>query len=286
MSENTWRTAGTCGRRGVYQRGGTRIRSGDPLGIFQVEIERPESAALMVMPPVIPLPSIEVMPGGWLGDGRPRPDAPEKTVSAATVREYAAGDSLRLVHWPSSARRGELFVRLLDGAPAGDWWIALDFDAGVQAAYDEGDSTGELGVILAASLADQGLRNHRPVGLIANGEPPLWIRPQFGADRRWEMLRALATLNPGQTSLALAWRGISPTVVLIDPATFGASDAAGPLAHTLAEMGLAHHVVTRDLLQRPESRPGERGQWDWHITTTGKAIPTRTPGDMAWKKLA
>jgi uncharacterized protein (DUF58 family) len=319
VSENSWRTSGTCTRRGVYQLGGSLIRSGDPLGIFRVEIEQTESATLMVMPPVIPLPSIEVAPGGWLGEGRPRPNAPEKTVSAATVREYNQGDSLRLVHWPTTARLNKPFVRLLEGAPAGDWWIALDFDRASQAGYDESDSTAELGVILAASLADQGLRDHRSVGLLANGEPPLWIRPQPGEHRRWEILRALATLDPGRTALAdllasagpalgrqaslvvitpsmksdwlaplahLYWRGIIPTVILIDPSTFGAAARPAALDRVLTEMGLAHHIVTRDLLQRPEARPGAQGQWNWHISTSGKAVPTRTPGDMAWRKLA
>jgi uncharacterized protein (DUF58 family) len=318
-SENTWRTSGTCTRRGVYQLGGTLICTGDPLGIYRVEIEQPESAALMVMPPVIPLPSIEVAPGGWLGEGRPRPDAPEKTVSAASVREYLAGDSLRLVHWPTTARRNELYVRLLEGAPAGDWWVALDFDAAAQAGTDESDSTAELGVILAASLADQGLRNHRSVGLLANSDPPLWIRPQPGEHRRWEILRALAMLEPGRTSLAhllqsagpslgrqaslviitpsmdsdwlrpllhLYWRGIIPTVILIDPSTFGAATEAGAMGQVLTENGIAQHVVTRDLLRRPEARPGERGRWDWHISTTGKAVARRTPGDMAWRRLS
>jgi uncharacterized protein (DUF58 family) len=319
MSENTWRTSGTCTRRGVYQLGGTLLRTGDPLGIYRVEIDKPESAALMVMPPVIPLPSIEIAPGGWIGEGRPRPNAPEKTVSAASVREYAAGDSLRLVHWPTTARRAELFVRQLDGAPAGDWWVALDFDASAQAGADEADSTAELGVILAASLADQGLRDHRSVGLLANGEPPLWIRPQAGEHRRWTILRSLATLAPGSTSLAhllessgpalgrqaslvvitpsmesdwlrplthLLWRGIIPTVVLIDPSTFGAASDTAAMQQVLTDLGIAHHVVTRELLQRPEARPGEHGRWDWHISATGKAIARRTPGDMAWKRLS
>ena len=35
----------------------------------------------------------------------------------------------------------------------------------------------------------------------------------------------------------------------------------------------------------PEARPGWRGQWEWRISPTGKAIPVRPPGDMAWRKL-
>ncbi|HEY2980018.1 MAG TPA: DUF58 domain-containing protein [Anaerolineales bacterium] len=318
MSETSWRTSGTCARRGVYKLGGTTILTGDPLGIYQLEIDQPESATLMVMPPVISLPSIKVAPGGWLGEGRPRPNASEKTASAATLRQYVPGDSLRLVHWPSTARHNELYIHLLEGAPAGDWWLALDLDRAVQAGLDEADSTTELGIILAASLADQGLRARRPVGLLVNSQSPAWMRPQPGEQRRWEILRTLATLDPGDTTLAhlltsagasfghqsslivitpstdsswlqplagLMWRGITPTVILIDASSFGAATDTKSMDGVLTDMGIAHHIVTRDLLQAPEARPGETGQWDWRIMPTGKAVPMHRPSDMTWKKL-
>ncbi len=159
QSQNIWHTTGLCYRRGVYTLGYTTMRSGDPFGIHRVEIVQPEAVTLMVMPPVIALPSIEITPGGWLGEGRPRPNASEQTVSAAAVRQYAPGDSMRLIHWRTTARLNEPYVRTLEGAPAGDWWIVLDFDRLVQVHGDESETTEELGVILAASLADRGLRS-------------------------------------------------------------------------------------------------------------------------------
>ncbi|MEZ4611518.1 MAG: DUF58 domain-containing protein [Caldilineaceae bacterium] len=41
------------------------------------------------------------------------------------------GDSLRHIHWPSSAHRGELIVKELELEPSGDVWIVLDLDAAV-----------------------------------------------------------------------------------------------------------------------------------------------------------
>ncbi len=315
---NNWQTAGICSRRGVYLLGGTSLRTGDPFGLYTIEIDYPKTATLMVTPPVMPLPSIEVTPGGYLGEGRPRPNEPEQTVSAASVREYAPGDSLHLVHWPTTARHGKLFVRDLEGAPAGDWWVALDFDSSVQAG--EGwESTTELGVILAASLVDRGLRARRSVGMLASGKQPLWMRPSGGEQRRWEVLHALATLEPGAPSLAelleragpalgrhaslivitpstqsewldqiahLYWRGIIPTVILMDPATFGAPQNAESTANTLTQMNVPHHVVTRELLDRPEAHPGQQGQWEWHVTATGRAIAERKPANLSWRRLS
>jgi len=59
-----WRTRGTCRRRGVFTLGPTSLLTGDPLGIFRVELRYPVSMPFMVMPPVVSLPSIEVASGG------------------------------------------------------------------------------------------------------------------------------------------------------------------------------------------------------------------------------
>jgi len=314
---NTWRTRGLCTRRGVYTLGGTTLRSSDPFGIYSVEIHHPESARLVVMPPVISLPSVEILPGGWMGEGRPRPNVPEQTVNAVTVREYLQGESLKQVHWPTSARRKKLYTRIMDGAPANDWWIVLDADSNVQAGQGP-ENTLELGVIAAASLADRGERARHSVGLLASGSRTVWLKPQLGEPHRLEIMHALAALELGHLPLSellerasptlgqrnslivitssiksdwltslthLLWKGINPTILLMDPASFGAPEHADLLMDALAHMGIPRFILTRDLLQRPEARPGWRGQWEWRIMPTGKAVPARLPGDMTWKRL-
>lgn len=316
-ASNVWHTSGMCMRRGVYELGGTTLRSGDPFGIYTVEIFLPEKSTLVVMPPVISLPSVEITPGGWMGDGRPRPNIMDQTVNVSTVREYVYGDSPKLIHWPTTARRGKFYSRQMDGAPASDWWIALDADSNVQVGKDW-ENTIELGIILAASLAERGLRARHSVGLVASGTQTIWLKPQSGEHQRLDILRSLATLEPGQLSLAellehanptlgnrmslivitpsitnewlpsltqLLWKGISPTVLLIDPASFDSPQSADPLANLLAEMGIPRFILNRSLLQRPEAHPGWKGQWEWRITPSGKAVSTRPPGDLTWKRL-
>ncbi len=58
-----WKTTGTCTRRGLFCLGPTTLRSGDPLGLCSLEIQHPNSTMLLVLPPVLPLPPIE-MPVG------------------------------------------------------------------------------------------------------------------------------------------------------------------------------------------------------------------------------
>ncbi len=316
-STNQWLTEGICARRGVYFLGGATLTTGDPFGIFTVHIEDPARATLMVMPPVAPLPPLEITPGGYSGDGRPLPHAPELTVNANSVRAYAPGDSLRLIHWPTTARQGKPFVRLFDGAPASDWWILLDLHA--QAQLGNGpDSTDEHGIILAASLAERGLRARRSVGLIVNGQSLGWLPPRPGENQKWDMLRALALAERGPTPLPhllerirpalgrtaslviitpdmqpswlnallpLRWRGIQTTALLLEPRSFGGAANPAALTAALSQMGIAHHLIPRGLLDQAEAHLSPH-RWEWRITPRGRAIPIRTPGDPTWRRLS
>jgi uncharacterized protein (DUF58 family) len=306
-----------CTRRGLFSLGPTGLRSSDPFGIYSLEINDPATRTLMVMPPVVPLPSIEVAPGGRSGEGRPRQNAPERTVSSSSVREYFPGDSLRWIHWRTTARRNKPFVRIYDGTPAGDWRILLDLENGVQSG--EGwDSTVEHSIILAASLADRGLRLRRAVGLAANGNELIWLPPDDSPAQRFAILRALAVAEPGSTSLGtmlrnmekdirshtsiilitpslsnewveallpLMWRGVTPTILLLDPTSFGSQGDSHPLLGMLGEMGVAHYVITKDLLDLQQARPGQAGRWEWRVSGRGKAVLVRKPGDMSWRGL-
>jgi len=314
---NQWRKKGTCNQRGLYQLGDTSLVTGDPFGIYSVTLTDPSKATLMVMPPVVPLPHLDIIPGGYSGEGRPLPDAPERTVDASSVREYVPGDSIRLMHWKTTARHDKPYVRLFDGTPASDWWILLDLQSEVQVGSG-GDSTEELGVILAASLADHGLRAHRGVGLVVNGKMLDWLPPRTGSGQRWEILRRLALASPGKTSLGevlerarpnlgrngslliitATWRtdwfvalpsllrsGIRPTVLLLDLHSFDDKRDNSGIAAELKKMHITCHLLPREMFDLPEAQPGMRGQWEWRVSPLGKAIPVHAPEDNSWRRL-
>jgi hypothetical protein len=54
----------------------------------------------------------------------------------------------------------------------------------------------------------------------------------------------------------------------------------------LTGLGISCHVITRDLLDQPEARPGQEGQWEWRVLGTGRAVAVRRPRDTAWKVLS
>ena len=314
-----WNMAGTCTRRGLYTIGPARLRSADPLGLFSVETRESASTVLLVLPPVLPIPKIEVAAGGRAGESRrERRSALETTVSVDTVREYIPGDPLSAIHWPTSARREALYVRQFEHTPSSDWWIFLDLEKGAQAGEGE-DSTVEHGVILAASLADKGLRAGHAVGLVTCGGKELsWIPPKHTPGQLMDILRALALATTGETSLeellareSRSLRGgaslilvtpnveakwlpallrmrdnrIAATVLLFDPLSFGGAGDARQALGLMERYGIAHSLVPRELLDRPEARPGREGQWEWRTVGQGKAVPVRKPKDTAWRRL-
>lgn len=316
-----WQSDGICTRRGVFSLGPTSVRTGDPFGLYSVRLHYTESLALMVTPPIVTLPAIEVAPGGRAGEGRrPRVHTLERAVSAAGVRDYRPGDSLRWVHWRISAHRDDLFIRIFDSTPASDWWIVLDLDQRVQVGQGW-DSTVEHGVILAASLASRGLLSGRAVGLVTYGEDLAWLPPQGGDGQRLAILQALALascgnrplkgllreawtrptssqrasliiITPGvednwvETLLPLLRRGAAPTVLLLDPNSYGGTGDLSGLVALLGSLGIARYAITRDLLDQPEAQPGKRGHWEWRVLPTGHVIPVRQPHDRAWKRLS
>ncbi len=308
-----WTTQGVCERRGAFMLGPTTLRTGDPFGIFTVEICNPTATQIFVLPPIVPLPAIDVAAGGRAGEGRPKRNAPERTVAASTVRGYVSGDDLRWIHWPTSARRDSLHVRLFENTPSGDWWIFLDLEARVQT-----HNTDEHAIILAASLIDRGLRDGHAVGLVTHGDSLVRLPPTVGSGAKLDMLRALALVTPGSVSLAdlltrarpplrelasiivitpnvegdwiesllpLLWRGAVPTVLALDPASFGGESSADGIQSTLADLRITNYRITRDLLDRPEAHPGKQGQWQWRISATGHASLADKPGDLEWKAL-
>ena len=55
-----WTMAGVCYHRGVFNLGPTSLRMGDPLGLFVVIKHNPVTIPLLVLPPILNLPGIQV----------------------------------------------------------------------------------------------------------------------------------------------------------------------------------------------------------------------------------
>jgi uncharacterized protein (DUF58 family) len=303
-----WNFTAPCNQRGFFHLGDADILTGDPFGIFEVTIHASQRTSVLVLPQIATLPEMRIAPSGAFGDGQPRRNAPEQTIHASTVREYAHGDSTRLIHWPTTARTNKVFVRLMESAPEGDWWILLDLDK--ENMLGSGwDSIEEQSVTLAASLADKGLRSRKSVGLISSGKELTWITPKKGEGQRWEIMQALALAKQGDLSLntvlerirpslgkhhsliivtastkpdwlnsllPLSKRGIIPTIILLDASTFGGDVSAKNVAADLELHGIECHVIPHGIIKPPEAITKQHVHWTWHTTSTGEFVPVRS----------
>lgn len=99
-------------RRGVYKTAGLTLSCAAPFGIVRRQRKIEAHAGLTVYPVYVDLPSFPLLesqsvPYETLHDRRTKGAG----YDYLGTREYRAGDSLRMVHWRSSARRGELVVK-------------------------------------------------------------------------------------------------------------------------------------------------------------------------------
>jgi uncharacterized protein (DUF58 family) len=104
-----------CRPRGVYTVGPAIVQVRDPLALCEAGGTAGKIDRLVVYP------AVEDLDGLPLGRGHdPTVNTSRASFSQTggedffTLREYQQGDDLRRVHWPSSAKRGELMIRQLE----------------------------------------------------------------------------------------------------------------------------------------------------------------------------
>ncbi len=153
-----WLYAVTTLRRGVFQFDRLELATASPFGLFRSRRSQSVKRRAIVYPTVLPLSQCPIV--DLIGrDDSPRLYSTENARNSAnegitrTLRPYRWGDPIRLVHWRTSARFGELRVRELELTVGGqELVIALDTLPGWQA-WDF-----EQAVVTAASLYFYALR--------------------------------------------------------------------------------------------------------------------------------
>ena len=259
-SERSWMVRAQLVRRGHFRVDPLQVRTGDPFGFFEASAGVGHGITVVVYPRIDPLPRWRLPPASIEGSHA----APERTLQttplAMSVRPYAPGDSMNRIHWPTTARLGEIQVKEFDLEQTTDVWIFLDLDEELELGEGD-DSTTEVGVRVAASIADKALTENRAVGLTANSRRTAVVQPDRGPRQRLKVLQLLAAVEAdGRTTLdetlveglgrlrrgmtavvvtptldpafvrplgILRSRGIGVVVVLLEAAAFRAVAAAG-----------------------------------------------------------
>jgi uncharacterized protein (DUF58 family) len=235
-------------RRGRYPLGPMSIRITDPFGFCEL------SRGFRSRDELVVAPAIETLPAARLdrfaaasSQRRPALHGDDETMT----RPYQSGDDLRRVHWRTTARVGDLMVRLEDAPRLGGATILLDDHLGSWGPYSaDPDSPFEWAVSAAGSIAAHLARAGQSVRLVthqglvaagtaANVSPVLdelaTIQQTAGSDPRaayTAMTRGdtgMLVLVLGQTSTEVARRLASArtrhapgVALLVDLARWGA----------------------------------------------------------------
>src|SRR5690348_3219797 len=185
-------------RRGRYAFDDVHVEIADPFGLERVAVPLPAPGALLVYPRLVRLARLFSETGAHSHDGRRLLLRRQSGFELHGVREYAQGESLRRVHWRSTARRGQLMVKELEDAPRDEIAVLLDADASavVRDSFD-------VQVRAAGSILESYVRHGRRAVLVLNSERRD-VQQVHSAAADWRRaLELLAAVEPtGRATLA------------------------------------------------------------------------------------
>ncbi len=149
--------------RGRYAFQTIRLTIEDPFALAHADLVQGEQQALVVYPRLVPLERLFSEGGAHAQDGRRLLLRRPSGFELHSVRDHIEGESLRKVHWPSTARRGVLMVKELEDAPRDEVAVLLDGDAtaGTAASFD-------VAVRAAGSVLRAHARRGRRCALVVN----------------------------------------------------------------------------------------------------------------------
>jgi uncharacterized protein (DUF58 family) len=180
--------------RGRYEFEGAVAVIEDPFGLERVEQPLDAPGALLVYPRLVELDRLFSEGGTRSHDGRRLLLRRPSGFDLHSVRDYEHGDSLRKVHWRSTARRGQLMVKELEDSPRDEVAVVLDADpeAVVGQSFD-------VQVRAAGSLLLSHVRRGRRAVLVINGAraQQQGVRSAEGDWRQALDLLAAAEPEPG-----------------------------------------------------------------------------------------
>lgn len=184
-----------CEKRGYYRLGPVGLASSFPLGLAEARQRRNDGVqTLTIYPSVFPIMALplhgapsQIHRGAYL--------LPEGAGAAefSGLREYQRGDNPRHVHWPTTARTGELMVKEFEPLASACMYLVLDQAAASNIGQGR-EATFEYGVRIAASMAGYATGNGIPTRLLGRGERPLYLSPGVGERHDMALLDALAVV--------------------------------------------------------------------------------------------
>ena len=174
--------------RGRFVLSDARIVLGDHLGLESISRELdPGEFSVLVYPRLFDIETLFSEAGRLGGQGRRLLLRRSAGFDLHSVREYTEGESLRRVHWPTTARTGQLMVKELEDSPRDSVAVVLDCDP-AGAAGEPPDSSFDAAVRAAGSVLRHHVGRARKATLVTTGRDAIAqsVSPgesEFGAAR-------------------------------------------------------------------------------------------------------
>ena len=308
----SWRISTYLARRGLFEGGHVRVVGQDAFGLFRLSRDFFDPHTYIVYPAVEPLPNLDPRFAGLPSDSRLTQHFDQVTTDVASLRAWRPGDAYRRIHWPYTARMNAPMVKEFDVGLAAQFWVLLDLDSPShyymedQAPPERGDAGGrdnqlpfrpdnteELGVTLAASMAQRLMELSLPVGMAVNGESGRLLRPDNGPDHLSRIMETLAAAKAAPsaplqeflysirphlnhfhsvivvtantdpswlpTLLDLKRGNVTVSVAMIDAGSFGSDQSTDQLVASAAAQLIPVYLAKRDYrLDDALSRPVNR----------------------------
>jgi uncharacterized protein (DUF58 family) len=184
-------------KRGIYSIGPARLETGDLFGIFEKSKEVTQNQIITVFPNLLPFQKLKFPAEDPFGDRSSRRQLFEDPNRPMGVREYRPEDGFRRIHWPATARTGQLQVKVYQPTTGQVMVVCLNvstFTRHWEGIYPE---LLEFLIKVAATIVNEGIREGYKVGLVANGclahaDQPFRIPPGRSPQQLAVLLQALA----------------------------------------------------------------------------------------------
>jgi uncharacterized protein (DUF58 family) len=155
--------------RGRFVLSDARLELGDHLGLESVSrVVDPAGFAVVVYPRLVEIETLFSEAGRIGGHGRRLFLRRPTGFDLHSVREYTQGESLRRVHWPTTARVGQLMVKELEDSPRETVAVVLDCDP-ARAAGEAPHSSFDAAVRAAGSVLLHHAARGRKATLVTTG---------------------------------------------------------------------------------------------------------------------
>ncbi len=195
----------TFRQRGYYRVGPAQLTSGDLFGMYEVRQDGARGDALTVFPELLPPSTLNLQTEDPYGDRHTRRRLFEDPNRPMGVRDYHPEDEFRRIHWPATARTGQLQVKVYQ--PVSTQVMVVCLNVATFPHYWEGVYPALLEQLIkvTATLVYQNIQDGYSVGLISNGclaraDQPFHIPPGRSPRQLATLLQALAEVTPFMTA--------------------------------------------------------------------------------------